>query len=254
MIDIDYKEILAKFNLKKEKYHLNLGQKKAIEDNINRINNRINKLIENNEDLLLVDTLLKQTADFSREQASLQIKSIVTSCLKLVFNNDLEFEIELSQSRGKNSAEFFILERQDDNVYKYKLQDSRGGGVIDILSLALRLAFLLKYKPSIDGPLVLDEPAKHVSEDYIFNVSNFIKKVSEEFDKQIILISHNEHIASIGNKGYRIIKEDLISKIETINFWLLKHLSWLLSLESLYLVCKYNKILIFCYIFMNIEN
>ncbi|QQK07617.1 hypothetical protein [Miniphocaeibacter halophilus] len=126
MIDIDYNEIISSFNSKKEKYQLNLGQKKAIENNINRIDKRINKLVENNQDLLLVDTLLKQTADFSREQASQQIKSIVTSCLKLVFNNDLEFEIELSQLRGKNSAEFFILEKQDDNIYKYKIQDSRG--------------------------------------------------------------------------------------------------------------------------------
>ncbi len=218
MIDIKYDDIKDIFFKRKNKYQLSLGEKKSIDENIFRIEKKIERLLENSEELILVDTLLKQTADFSREQASVQIKSIVTSCLKLVFNSDMEFEIELSQSRGKNSAEFFIIEKQEDNVYKYKIQDSRGGGVIDILSLALRLAFLLKYSPSINGPLILDEPAKHVSEDFIFNVSNFIKKVSEEFDKQIILISHNEHISSIGDKGYRISKSNLISHIETINF------------------------------------
>lgn len=218
MFDIEYDDILKSYNEKKEKFQLALGQKQAIEKNISRIDDKLKKLFEENEDLLLVDSLLKQTADFSREQASMQIKSIVTSCLKLVFNNNMEFEIELSESRGRNSAEFFILEKQDDKEYKYKLQDSRGGGVIDILSLALRLAFLLKYSPNVEGPLILDEPAKHVSDEYIFNVSDFIKKISEEFDKQIILISHNEHISSIGNKGYRISKENMISKIETINF------------------------------------
>lgn len=218
MFDIEYNDIIKKISLRKESYQIGFGQKKAIEENIIRIEKDLEKLYKENEDLLLVDSLLKQTADFSRDQASIQIKSIVTSCLKLVFSNNMEFEIELSQSRGKNSAEFFILEKQEGKEYKYKIQDSRGGGVIDILSLSLRLAFLLKYSPNIEGPLILDEPAKHVSDEYIFNVSDFIKKISEEFDKQIILISHNEHISSIGDKGYRVTKENMISKIETINF------------------------------------
>ncbi|WP_099203200.1 ATPase [Miniphocaeibacter massiliensis] len=218
MIDLDYDEISKLYENRKNNYQLALGQKEEINNNIQRIDDSIEKLINENENLILVDSLLKQTADFSREQASKQIESIVSSCLNLVFNNNLEFKIELSQLRGKNSAEFFVVEKKEDQVYQYKIQDSRGGGVIDIISLALRLAFLLKYKPEIEGPLILDEPAKHVSEDYIFNVANFIKKISEEFDKQIILISHNEHISSIGDKCYRIIKKDLISEIETINF------------------------------------
>ena len=218
MLNVNYDEILNRYENKKNNYQVALGQKEEIENNINRIENSISSLIKENEDLFLVDSLLKQTADFSRMQASEQIESIVSSCLNLVFNNNMEFKIELDQLRKKNSAEFFVLEKKDDEVYKYKIQDSRGGGVIDILSLALRLAFLLKYKPEIGGPLILDEPAKHVSEDYIFNVANFIKKISEEFNKQIILISHNEHISSIGDKCYRVTKNNLISEIETINF------------------------------------
>lgn len=218
MIDLAYNDLLNQFYIRKEKYQLSLGEKRSIDSNINRIDIRLEELNNINEDLILVDTLLKETADFSREQASIQIKSIVTSCLKLVFNSDMEFQIELSQQRGRNSAEFYIVEKNDDKIYKYKLQDSRGGGVIDILSLSLRLAFLLKYSPEIKGPLILDEPAKHVSQEYIFNVANFIKKISEEFDKQIILISHNEHISSIGDINYKISKRNLISTIETMNF------------------------------------
>ena len=218
MIDLSYNDILNQFFSRKENYQISLGEKRAIESNIHRIDIRLEEINNIYNDLVLVDTLLKETADFSREQASIQIKSIVTSCLKLVFNSDMEFLIELSQLRGRNSAEFYIVEKKDDKTYKYKLQDSRGGGVIDILSLSLRLAFLLKYTPEIKGPLILDEPAKHVSQEYIFNVANFIKKISEEFNKQIILISHNEHISSIGDINYKVSKKNLISIIETINF------------------------------------
>ena len=83
-------------------------------------------------------------------------------------------------------------------LIKTKPEQSRGGGVIDIISLALRIAFLQIHKPKIEGPLILDEPAKHVSEDYIFNVADFLKRASEMFNRQIIIVTHNNHLSAIG--------------------------------------------------------
>ncbi len=216
MIEFDYKKLKNSFIDKKNKYYEDLGEKKSIENNIKRLEENLKKINNESEDLILVDTLLKETADFSRLQSSKEIESIVTSCLDLVFNSKMEFKIELSQLRGKNSAEFFIIEMDEDKKYTYKIEDTRGGGVIDILSLALRIAFILKIYPPVKGPIVLDEPAKHVSDDYIFNIADFIKKISEEFDKQIIIISHNEHLSSIGDNSYKIYKENLHSVVNML--------------------------------------
>lgn len=216
MIEFDYKKLKNSFIDKKNKYYEDLGEKKSIENNIKRLEENLKKINNESEDLILVDTLLKETADFSRLQSSKEIESIVTSCLDLVFNSKMEFKIELSQLRGKNSAEFFIIEMDEDKKYTYKIEDTRGGGVIDILSLALRIAFILKIYPPVKGPIVLDEPAKHVSDDYIFNIADFIKKISEEFDKQIIIISHNEHLSSIGDNSYKIYKENLHSVVNKL--------------------------------------
>ncbi|WP_055079198.1 hypothetical protein [Lagierella massiliensis] len=216
MIEFDYKKLKNSFIDKKNKYYEDLGEKKSIENNIKRLEENLKKINNESEDLILVDTLLKETADFSRLQSSKEIESIVTSCLDLVFNSKMEFKIELSQLRGKNSAEFFIIEMDEDKKYTYKIEDTRGGGVIDILSLALRIAFILKIYPPVKGPIVLDEPAKHVSDDYIFNIADFIKKISEEFDKQIIIISHNEHLSSIGDNSYKIYKENLHSVVNRL--------------------------------------
>lgn len=216
MIEFDYKKLKNSFIDKKNKYYEDLGKKKSIENNIKRLEENLKKINNESEDLILVDTLLKETADFSRLQSSKEIESIVTSCLDLVFNSKMEFKIELSQLRGKNSAEFFIIEMDEDKKYTYKIEDTRGGGVIDILSLALRIAFILKIYPPVKGPIVLDEPAKHVSDDYIFNIADFIKKISEEFDKQIIIISHNEHLSSIGDNSYKIYKENLHSIVDKL--------------------------------------
>lgn len=216
MIEFDYKNLKNSFIDKKNKYYQDLGEKRSIENNINRLEENLKKINQESEDLILVDTLLKETADFSRLQSSKEIESIVTSCLDLVFNSKMEFKIELSQLRSKNSAEFFIIEMDEDKKYTYKIEDTRGGGVIDILSLALRIAFILKIYPPVKGPIVLDEPAKHLSDDYIFNIADFIKKISEEFDKQIIIISHNEHLSAIGDNSYKIYKENLHSIVDKL--------------------------------------
>lgn len=216
MLEFNYDNLKNTFIDKKNKYYQDLGEKKSIENNLNRLKESLKKLDDESEDLILVDTLLKETADFSRLQSSKEIEAIVTTCLDLVFSSKMEFKIELSQLRGKNSAEFFIIEMDEDKKYTYKIEDTRGGGVIDILSLALRIAFILKIHPPIKGPIVLDEPAKHVSDDYVFNIADFIKKISEEFGKQIIIISHNEHLASIGDKSYKIYKENLSSIVNEL--------------------------------------
>jgi len=206
-----YEEYFEKLNTD---YQLKKGEKNSIEKNIEDKLQQIELKEKELDKLEKVDILLKETSEFARKESKYQIEKLVSNCLSLIFGDKLEFKIKFNQSRNKNSAEFYLKEK--DVEYEYSIVDSRGGGLVDIISLALRLSFLLKLSPKIEGPLILDEPAKHVSSDYIFNVSDFIKKISEEFDIQIILISHNEHISSIGDKVYRIDKYNLISKIEDI--------------------------------------
>lgn len=207
-------EIEKHYNKLNINYQVRKGEEALLKQEISDKINKIDKQKKELEKLEKVDILLKETSEFARKESKYQIEKIVSNCLSLIFGDKLEFKIKFSQLRNKNSAEFYLKEK--DIEYEYNIIESRGGGLVDIISLALRLSFLLKIHPKIEGPLILDEPAKHVSDDYIFNVSDFIKKISEEFDRQIILISHNEHISSIGDKVYRVEKYNLISKIEDI--------------------------------------
>ncbi|NLJ78204.1 MAG: ATPase [Tissierellia bacterium] len=163
-----------------------------------------------------VGLLLQETAEFARDQAKDQIETLVTNCIQYIFENNAEFKIEIEELYGKPSAEFYVITQVDDTVIKTKPEQSRGGGVIDIISLALRIAFLHAYEPKIEGPLILDEPAKHVSEDYIFNVADFLKRTSEMFRRQIIMVTHNDHLASIATRAYRVSLKGSISHLEQI--------------------------------------
>lgn len=164
-----------------------------------------------------VSILLQNTSEFARNQAKTQIETLVTNCLQFIFENNIEFKIEIEELYGKANAEFYVITKIDDTIIKTKPELARGGGVVDIISLALRIAFLQVHKPQIEGPLILDEPAKHVSEDYIFNVADFLKKSSEMFDRQIIMVTHNDHLSSIGTNAYRVYMKGTESHLQKIS-------------------------------------
>lgn len=151
-----------------------------------------------------VTVVFQKTSEFAREQAKRQIETIVTKCLQYVFETNIEFEIEINELRNKANAEFYVINEINGLTIKTKPELSRGGGVVDIVSLALRVAFLQIHKPPIEGPLILDEPAKHVSEDYIYNVGEFLKQTSEMFNRQIIMVTHNQHLSALANIAYRV--------------------------------------------------
>ncbi|NLW22345.1 MAG: ATPase [Tissierellia bacterium] len=192
------------------------GKREKILEQIGEIEKSIID-IQNKIDLLeKVSILLQKTSEYARNQAKVQIESLVTNCLQYIFENNIEFEIEIEELYGKPNAEFYVTTKVDDTIIKTKPEQSRGGGVVDIISLALRIAFLQVHKPKIEGPLILDEPAKHVSEDYIFNVADFLKRTSEMFERQIIMVTHNNHLASIGTNAYRVTMKGTESHVEKI--------------------------------------
>jgi ABC-type thiamine transport system ATPase subunit len=69
------------------------------------------------------------------------------------------------------------------------LLNERGGGLIEVVSFALRIAALkwLKY----DGPILLDEAWKSMSNDYkIDRVVDFLREVTDSTGRQVILVTH----------------------------------------------------------------
>lgn len=189
------------------------GKRDKLLEQLHENKKEIEEIILEQELLDKVVILFQKTSEFARLQAKKQIETLVTKCLQYVFETDIEFLIELDELRGKANAEFYVINSTEDMIIKTKPELSRGGGVVDIISLALRIAFLQIHKPRIEGPLILDEPAKHLSEEYVYNVGDFLKQTSEMFNRQIIMVTHNQHLSAISNKAYRV---DLLGTTSTI--------------------------------------
>lgn len=166
------------------------------------------------EDYTKARYLLQEAAVFAREQAKQNIEAWVTGALQFVFNtDDMAFKVVLSEKNNRPDAEFYVVSNYDGVLVETKPQDARGGGVVDVVSLALRIALMESGKAQTDGPLMLDEPGKHVSEEYGMMLAQFLKGVTQKTERQVILVTHNHYLAESGDRSYQVVLNNGVSLV-----------------------------------------
>lgn len=202
--DDEISDIESKLENIKTYYYTQKGKLDQLTHQKSVLEQRLQMVLDNIELLEHVRILLQKTSEFAREQSKQQIELLVTNCLRYIFNSNLEFKIEITELRGRPEAEFYVVSNIDGDLIKTKPYSARGGGIVDIISLALRISMLQSSTPEIDGPIILDEPAKHVSEEYIINVAEFLKQVNFMFGRQIIMVTHNRQLGEAADRLIRV--------------------------------------------------
>lgn len=190
----------------RDHYHRRVGEKSAVKRKQEQLEARLAEKRVDMEKLQQVKILLQESSAFAREQARRQIETMVTNALQFIFGDkDLEFRVQIEEVRGRAEGEFLVVSTYGGEIpVQTRPQDARGGGVVDVISLALRAALLHANRPKLDGPIILDEPAKHVSEEYSRQVAEFLKQLSTAFGRQIIMVTHNQHLANTGDTAYMV--------------------------------------------------
>ena len=214
-------EIRRYLDSAKERFNERSYEKKSIEAHIESIKDENHEEYAKQEKLETLLTLFNQTAQYARQDTKEQIEKLVSECLRMIFETDIGFQIELHETRGKASAEPYVTEENDGVVELYRPEQSRGGGVVDSVSLALRIAFLLKLGDLADGPLMLDEPAKHLSDDFIMQIAEFLKQISKMTGRQILFVTHNVHLSEAGDATFFVDKrmgqsEVIVNELDTL--------------------------------------
>ena len=142
-MDIEkYYTICDDFEKFKNLYHREKGKKEQLEKYRRNLIEQ-NLILKNKIDTLeKVVILLKTVSEFAREESRKKIEEIVTNCLQYIFDTNIEFKIEMTELRNRPDAEFYVISNVDGEEIKTKPQDARGGGVVDIISLATRFAMI----------------------------------------------------------------------------------------------------------------
>lgn len=164
-------------------------------------------------------TILQKTSDEAREKAKDLLESTVTTALQHVFGSNFEAIINTDISNGKPVADILVqTDYGNGNIVAKAPEDARGGGIVDIVSIALRIAMTeLHQEPKINGSIILDEPGKHVSADYAIKLAEFLKYVSNQFNKQIIFVTHSQDLKSIADTCYLAELKDGVTRMKKID-------------------------------------
>lgn len=157
--------------------------------------------------------LLEQSNIVSRDHMKTEIENLVTQGMRAIFEDPyVMFSINFITKRNQTEAEFIISrgESEKDQITG-DILFSNGGGLVDIISISLRIIIMQLMK--VTGPLLLDEPGKNISAQYIGNFGKFLTRVSKTFDRQIIMITHNEKLAMFADN---ILEVNQINRVSNV--------------------------------------
>lgn len=150
--------------------------------------------------------LLTYVQELTRNKIKEGFESIVTYALRYIFNQDYKFELSFNRRGNLQEADFNII--PPDREESSDPLDSSGGGVLDVVSLALRIVLLELSKPKIPGFIALDESTKHISKEFIPNVYKWIKIMSNKLNRQFIFVTHQKEFIDLADKSFELKKEE----------------------------------------------
>jgi DNA repair exonuclease SbcCD ATPase subunit len=200
-----------KFDQIKNLYHRKLGQLESLRNRLNSTNEKVLQLTTKEDQTAKASLFLQSLSDSTRIHVLDRISGIVTECLQVVKDPNLEFKMVLQVKANQPVLEMYVRDRVTDQLYD--AVQSMGGGLCDLISLSLRVALLVKWSPSLSRILVLDEIGKHISIKDQELLAEFVQKLSTALNVQFVWISHSEVLEKSASKVFQIIKENGVSHV-----------------------------------------
>jgi DNA repair exonuclease SbcCD ATPase subunit len=152
--------------------------------------------------------IFQKAAILTQNHLATHLSTIVTKALRVTFyEKDVQLKVEFVERRNVAECDMWI----EEDGYKYSLLESRGFGMTDIVSFALRVAYILLHNS--DNVLVIDEPFRNLSEDKHEGTSQMIKELSKELGIQFIISTHVPTLKEYADKAFFVKQKDGISII-----------------------------------------
>lgn len=223
---IDFNSLVIRFNGFWTEISKRLGKRDLLKDQIENLRNQIetyNKQIELSQQSR---SLLSVFAKKSELDIRKFIEPSITEALDFVFSQNLKFHMRFVNRRNQMEVDFIII-RNDEaeknflayiekpSEYEKELEElvkesrninyNYGGAINQVLALILRILLVELFK--IKGPIILDEPSSAVHEEYAVKLGQLISSFSKRFDRQYIIITHSDALASFSDIKYSIKKD-----------------------------------------------
>lgn len=156
--------------------------------------------------------VVRKAAIATQETISFHIQDVVTLALASVFQRGYRFNMEFVERRGKTECDLSLVDHTSGE--RVSPLDATGGGVVDVVSFALRVAMWAMGSPRKRSVICLDEPFKHLSGGLLPFAGQMLKEISKRLKIQFIVITHDSRLMETADKVVELKKDKGTTKIK----------------------------------------
>jgi len=122
----------------------------------------------------------------------------------LTIFDDRRYSIEIEISdRGENkTAIIWLVENINGIPRKTRIKDSVGGGIQVVLSLMLRVYFIMRY--NLRRVIFIDEGLKELSSIYVPKLFDFLNETVSLLGFTYVWVTHDQTFVDYADKVYRV--------------------------------------------------
>lgn len=173
------------------------------------------QLDEQKEQLVLLEEargIISKVLLIVHQEATSFVSEVVTQFLAHVFGGEYSFKLVGDVSYNKPALTPVIL-KGDIEVSP---RDEVGGGVLDVVSLGMRLAAWAISAQRTPPILLLDEPGKFLDADRIVLFGEALRRIVEQLNLQVLLLTHEPALVAIADVSFLVEQKNGISSVKKI--------------------------------------
>lgn len=125
-------------------------------------------------------------------------QNVISGALKDIFDNSYEFKFELSKKSKMVSCNFLLHTSEYPGFIDIAM--THGRSVKEVIGVILRL-LVIHIDSNSNKTLILDEPFGGLEPDRQIVAAEFLKKVAEKLNIQLIIVTQDEEYLRIADKG-----------------------------------------------------
>lgn len=201
----DFTDIISAYKDKVSKYNQKVGELRAVRNEISRLQQESDNLAA--EALLYgkCTVVLHQVSSDVQDNFIVSIEKLVSEGLSAVFEEDIKFRIKISTKGKLVAMDFSFLNRDESET---GILDARGGGLVTLTGIILRVIVLRLLEKSHRQVLFLDEPLSMLSAKYLEPAAQLLRNLADNLNIQIVMITHQPELAEYSDVTYNLEKID----------------------------------------------
>ncbi len=202
-----YREILDK----------KLAQREVYRDEIKKRQLEIKYAERKVDDFEEARKIVAIVAKATQVQFKEYVENLVTLALQAVFpEKDYKFIIKFDLKNNKSVAHLLVQQGGDDEPFEPK--EENAGSMINVIGFSLRIVLWSLQTPRSRATIILDEPFPATGK-LAPIVGEFLKEISHHprLRLQIIMITHEDELAEVADRAWRVEREGNESKLIPLN-------------------------------------